>query len=253
MSLPMAKEQEKVRLILNKQDVPPSFKINMKLFADVSGSFEDEFTKKNAKGTYVVDPFFTAALAIAGEIDPDRNIQIIGFSDRAKDTGDYSIDHAENIREEFLRRADSILWGSTDYGNALQALLKSDSMAKKTGALLKSLFSFGKKKPEAAVADKKEAFLVLFISDGEDMGDEEFFISQLKELSSIGTFVVLIGANSDRSVKFQLMKRAAEEVEGCTFHRLTDLSNLSTDQLYERIFDAEFKRWLATLPAEYKL
>ncbi|WP_137940319.1 VWA domain-containing protein [Chitinivorax sp. B] len=251
MSLPMAKEQEKVRLVLHKQDVPATFKINMKLFADVSGSFKDEFTKKLPKGGYVVDPFFTAALAIAGEIDPDRNIQIIGFSDRAKDTGDYSLNHAENIREEFLRRADSILWGSTDYGTALETLLKSDSMVKKTGSLLKNLFSFGKKKPEAAPA-KKEAFLVLFVSDGEDMGSEDHFISQLKELSAIGTFVVLIGANSDRSVKFKLMQKAAEDVEGCTFHRLTALASLSTDQLYEHIFDAEFKRWFEKLPTEYK-
>ncbi|AMC36201.1 VWA domain-containing protein [Janthinobacterium sp. B9-8] len=249
MSLPMAKEQEKVRLVLQKQNVPPSFKINMKLFADVSGSFKDEFTKKLANDSYIVDPFFTAALAIAGVIDPDRNIQIIGFSDRALDTGDYSVDGAEGIRTEFLQRAKPILWGSTDYAKALEALLKSEAMEKSLGGMLKGLFGFGKKK----TVEKKEAFLVLFVSDGEDMGSAQNFISQLKELAEIGTFVALIGANSDKNVKFNLMQKAAKEVEGCTFHRLTELASLSTDQLYDRIFDTEFKRWFEQLPAEYKV
>lgn len=248
MSLPMAKEQDKVRLILQKQNVPPGFKINMKLFADVSGSFKDEFTKKLPGGGYIVDPFFTAALAIAGVIDPDRNIQIIGFSDRALDTGDYSVDTETEIRSDFLNRAKPILWGSTDYAKALEALLKSKAMEQTLGGMLKGLFGFGKKTP----AEKKEAFLVLFVSDGEDMGSAPNFISQLKELAKIGTFVVLIGANSDKKVKFNLMQKAANEVEGCTFHRLTELANLSTDQLYDRIFDTEFKRWFEQLSAEYK-
>ncbi|AZN37438.1 VWA domain-containing protein [Iodobacter ciconiae] len=248
MSLPMAKEQDKVRLVLQKQNAPPGFKINMKLFADVSGSFKDEFTKKLPSGGYIVDPFFTAALAIAGVIDPDRNIQIIGFSDRALDTGDYSVDTETDIRTDFLNRAKPILWGSTDYAKALEALLKSKAMEQTLGGMLKGLFSFGKKK----TAEKKEAFLVLFVSDGEDMGSAPHFISQLNELAKIGTFVVLIGANSDKKVKFNLMQKAAAEVEGCTFHRLTELASLSTDQLYDRIFDTEFKRWLEQLPAEYK-
>ncbi|AXE28598.1 hypothetical protein DK842_00845 [Chromobacterium phragmitis] len=249
MSLPMVKEREKVRLVLQKQDIAPTFKINVKLFADVSGSFRDEFTQPLPQGGYVVDPFFTAALAIAGEIDPDRNIQIIGFSDRALDTGDYSLDHADNLRAEFLNRARPILWGSTDYGRALQALLQSEGMAGMLGNALKSLFGFGKKAEPAA---KKEAYLVLFISDGEDLGSHEHFISQLKQLAEMGTFTVLIGANSDHGVKFERMRQAAEQVEGCTFHRLTDLAKLGTSQLYERVFDTEFKRWYQQLPAELR-
>jgi hypothetical protein len=250
MSLPMVKEQEKVRLLLQKSDVPAAFKINVKLFADVSGSFRDEFTQAK-NGKYVVDPFFTASLAIAGEIDPDRNIQIIAFSDRALDTGDYTLEHAHNIRAEFLKRASAVLWGSTDYARALEALLKSDRMNKSVGGLLKGLFGFGKKAEKAEPANK-EAFLVLFVSDGEDMGSESNFIDHLNELAKLGTFVVLIGANSDKNVKFSLMKRAAESVEGCTFHRLSDLTSLQTHDLYERIFDEEFKRWYARLPAEFK-
>ena len=248
MSLPMVKEQEKVRLVLQKQDIPPAFKINVKLFADVSGSFRDEFTSPLPGGGYVVDPFFTAALAIAGEIDPDRNIQIIGFSDRALDTGDYSLDHAGSLRQEFLSRAQPILWGSTDYGRALQALLESEGMASKLGGLIKGLFGFGKKTPPP----RKEAYLALFVSDGEDMGSHQYFLSQLRQLAEMGTFVVLIGANSDKKVQFERMREAAEAVEGCTFHRLTDLAALKTQQLYERIFDQEFKRWHAQLPAEYR-
>jgi hypothetical protein len=253
MALSVEKEVEKVRLSVKKA-VPQSgaagISMQVKLLADVSGSFQDEFQSG------LVNPFFEAALCIAAAIDPDKVVQIVAFSDSAKDTGDYGIDHADTIVKEFLNRTPrGVLWSGTDYGCALNALIESNGSAnpvakavEKTGGFFSNLFGGSKPAPAvtstpATTSDKP--WLNLFLSDGEDYGNRDEFMKKLKQLAGEGVFTVLIGANSDRSVTFSRLREAADAIDGVTFHRISDLNGCSTDDLYNRIFDEEFKNWYA--------
>jgi hypothetical protein len=242
MALNVAKEVDKVRLSVKKA-LPACDGVSMqvKLLADVSGSFQDEFQSG------LVNPFFEAALCIAAAIDPDKVVQIIAFSDSAKDTGDYGVDHADTIVKEFLGRVPrGVLWSGTDYGTALTTLIESNVQEAKP-ASISGLFSglFGKKEQAAPAATQTsdKPWLALFLSDGEDYGNRSEFMNNLKELSAQGVFTVLIGANSDKSVTFSRLKEAADAIDGITFHRISDLAGCSTDTLYSRIFDEEFKGW----------
>lgn len=247
MTLQVEKEVAKVRLSLEKvlpKSVVDGISMQVKLLADVSGSFQDEFQSG------LVNPFFEAALCIAAAIDPDKVVQIVAFSDSAKDTGDYGIDHADTIVREFLNRVPrGVLWSGTDYGTALTALIESnqpETVVEKASGFFANLF--GSKKPTTPAAtavksDTDKPWLALFLSDGEDFGNRNEFMSNLKKLADDGVFTVLIGANSDKSVTFSRLVEAADAVEGVTFHRISDLAGCSTEALYAKIFDAEFKRW----------
>jgi len=228
------------------------FSMEVKLFADVSGSFQDEYRAG------LVDPFFNAAKAIANAIDPDKKVQVVGFSDKAADTGDYEITN-ENIVQDFLNRSRNagILWSGTDYAKGL-AILREDakavsvakSVASGFGSALKGLF--GSKPSPAAqtgATSGKKPWLVMFVSDGEDFGSESKFNEILKEFASHGIFTVLIGANSDENVTFSRLVKAAKDIDGVTFHRISDITGIQTTDLYAKIFNAEFVNWYSAYKA----
>jgi hypothetical protein len=232
------KEVERVRLSVQKAapSAGPAFSMQVKLLADVSGSFRDEYQSG------LVDPFFQASLCIAAAIDPDKVVQVIAFGDSAADTGDYGIDNPDGIVQEFLGRVPrSVLWSGTDYHAGLQIL--SESEPEQPAGFWGSLFG-GKKAPtqSGARADGKP-WLVALLSDGEDYGNRDAFMKELRKLTTSGVFVVLFGANSDKSVTFKRLVDAADAIEGVTFHRVSDLSGISTQALYDKVFDDEFTRW----------
>ena len=244
MALDTKKEVEKVKLSVKKATGADGISMQVKLLADVSGSFKDEFDSG------LVNPFFEAAACIASAIDPDKVVQIIAFGDSARDTGDYAIENIGSIVPDFLGRVPrNVLWSGTNYAGALEALIESNSATslpaapKKTGGLFSGLF--GKKEEPAIAVDtpSDKPWLALFLSDGEDYGNYNKFSQKLSELATSGVFTVLIGANSDQSVKFSALVSAADSINGVTFHRISDLSGCSTDELYSRIFDAEFAGW----------
>ena len=250
MALSVEKEVEKVKLSVRKavpQSAADGISMQVKLLADVSGSFKDEFMSG------LVNPFFEAALCIAAAIDPDKVVQVIAFSDSAKDTGDYGVEHADTIVREFLERTPrSVLWSGTDYGCALNELIESNDspvneVVEKASGFFANLFGSSKKtapvQTTTTTTYSDKPWLALFLSDGEDFGSRQEFMSKLQQLSNEGVFTVLIGANSDKSVTFSRLLEAADAVEGVTFHRISDLNGCSTDTLYSKIFDEEFRRW----------
>lgn len=226
-------EQEigKVKLALTKTlqtEKLPDFKIEVKMAADVSGSFADEYANK------LVDPFFDAAVSIAQVVDPDKLVQIVAFSSEAFDTGDYGVDDAKDVKTEFLRRVPaSMLWRGTNYGRALEAF--NVDAPKSTG-----LFSglFGAKKTVV-----NSPTILLFLTDGEDGGNEATFLRNLSLMVASNYFIVLIGANNDSRQDFATLVKADEQIEGVSFHKLSDLKSLSTDKLYQQIFNQEFTKW----------
>lgn len=247
--LNVEKEVKMVRLSVTKA-VPsagPNFSMQVKLLADVSGSFKDEYQSG------LVDPFFQASLCIAAAIDPDKVVQIVAFGDSAADTGDYGIDNPDGIVKEFLKRTPrSVLWSGTDYHAGLRVLSKDAPVAKKPAEEKTGFWGglFGKKSAEpvaqtvqVANDDDGKSWLVAFLSDGEDFGDRNAFMNELRKLTSNGVFVVLFGANSDKNVTFARLVEAADAIEGVTFHRVSDLAGISTQALYDKVFDAEFSRW----------
>jgi hypothetical protein len=233
MALDVNKEVAKVKLSIKKAvPVTDNIAMQVKLLADVSGSFQDEF----ASG--LVNPFFEAALSIAAAVDPDKKVQVVAFSSEAHDTGDYGVESADTIVNDFLKRTPrNILWYGTDYGRAVKTLNESAN-PKKSSGFFSSLFGKNTKQDD-------KPWLALFLSDGEDGGNSNEFIRGLQQLSERGVFTVLIGANSSPQVHFSLLREAADKIDGVTFHRVSDLKGCSTDSLYEKIFDDEFKNWYA--------
>lgn len=237
--LNLSKEQNKVLDLTKASNNGREFKMQVKLCVDTSGSFKDEFEDGSVGG------LLQRAIAFASVIDPDGLVETVAFSDRAKHLGELSTAEFSDPTKVFLERARETLWRGTDYAAALRILTEAQSSpakAEKTG-----FFSglFGKKK-EAAATGTASAYpnLVVFVTDGENMGSDSEFNNQLAKLiQNEDTFVVLLGI-ANAPVNFTLLEKADAKFNGVSFVNCNGMESLSQDQFYTNIVTKELTQFL---------
>lgn len=245
MALAVKKEQEVVKLRITKANLD-GYQFQVELFPDVSGSAQSFYGRGR-----VMETVMQRALAFASKVDPDGQVQITPFSDRAVLLGDFAVEGFDDIMDEFMRRASNrgVLWQGTDYATPFRlsndqrqvVITKVKSAAAGLVSAFKNIFG-GSKEPQPVAGDKLYPRLIMFITDGENYGNDSKFMSELKEaVSDDNTFVMILGIGNG---PFSLLEEADSKFPAVDFVRVPDFHTLDDEKFYDMMLSKEFVSWI---------
>lgn len=241
MALSLNKEQEKVKLSLEKAvKSTDDISVQVVLVPDVSGSMYSDYGEDG-----FMKPILQKSIAMASIIDPDEVVQIIPFSNDAFEMGDFSVDSFDDIWTKFSNRK-SGWWGGTNY-EAPFALIAESRKPKVEVQKSGGFFGMFKKEETVVVepAATPEPTLIIFLTDGADGGSESGFKTRMNEILSDGhTYVMFIGVNGSKN-DYSRLEKIADDKDCVGFVHITDVDTLTSDKFYDFILSGEFGEWFA--------
>lgn len=253
MGLSLAKEKATVLSLKKALNDGRDFKMQVVMMLDVSGSMHDEFSGgKNS----LMESVLQRSLAFASEVDPDGKVEMVAFSDTAYHMGEMDISAFDRATDTFLKGARPVLWGGTDYAAAFDTYKRANAQAKviveekKPGGFfgaVKGLFGVTEKvETVVQAAGKVENYptLIIFITDGENFGSKQRFISLLQEqVNDHNTFITLLGAGNE-PVDFRLLQEAANKFPEVDFVSASGIQGLNNDDFYKKLMTTELDTFL---------
>lgn len=241
------KRVEDIEIILEKRGlktVPPT---RVGLALDISGSTRDLY--RNG----VMEDTFARCLAVAAKFDDNGEMDMWAFASHfsqlpsatEKDYGTY-------VRRKMLADEKDYFWGGTRYSPVMRAIDEfyfphRAVQAASKGGLLGRLF--GQKSQAQATAQDPSGLPahVLFITDGEDDGNDEHHVVQfLRETEGLPVYWNMIGVGPAH--RFGFIEQLADDFGHVGFVNLEDL-RISDDVLYDQILGDEFVNWIKRLSA----
>lgn len=220
MPLSLEKKTELVTLSLAKRSVPPSIKMAVKLFLDVSGSMQDEYRDG------LVQELTDRLLPIGMRFDDNQSIDCVAFGSSAKEVAPIKVsDFGNYINRKFLPalQDSSVLWSGTSYSRALTNLKPSGFMS---GLFKKSYAS-----PTYA----------MFVTDGDTQGDEAATQKILESLADKNVYVQLIGLGTGST--FSWLKRWADMFDHVGFVTFPNLA-IGDEAMYNQLLTDELCTWV---------
>lgn len=246
MALSLEKEQQKVKLSLEKVTKKPVPPVQVKLVADVSGSMSSNYNKNNG----YMFPILQRSIALASIIDPDKVVQIIAFDTNAYNLGDFGVDKFDEIWKAFSN--DRRFWGGTDYAKAFNEILdsRSPNAVQSESKSTKGFFGrlFGKKEEQVqstSSSTSKEPELIIFFTDGANGGSSNSFNQSVRKVLDGNTYLMCIGAGGSKSYYSEL-KALADERDDVGFVYFDDPNSLTDNAFYDTILSGELGEWLET-------
>lgn len=229
MALEMTKRVDKVKLLLKKHNIPDDLKAQVDFALDVSNSAI--WMYKNG----MMQELTERLMAVALRLDADGKLGLVSFGSRAHRHPDI----VENMIPNFILNLfipESKNGGSwdtgTDYAPAVSLMASNlvSTAVEKTKAFFSNMFS----KKEVVYPNFK-----IFVSDGQNMGDDDKFVDILSKATN--DYWVLVGVGDP--AYFDLMENCADDLPNVGFVHFPDLS-LSDDAMYEQILAKEALDWL---------
>lgn len=235
LNLQKSEITQRVALCLTKKSIAVPAACNVVFFADISGSFEDEWRDG------LVSSCGVRVLAVASRFDDDGDVPFFLFHDTVHQCG---ILNYNNVPEEstahdawFKRQAGSFKWGGTKFAPIFKALLPTEAVVKSGG-----FFGFGSKsttvKKDSAVAQAADPRVVYVLTDG-DAYDYEEARQLAKKLESERTYVMFVNVSQLASCAVKLSK----EFDHVGHVYFGDLSKVSDEQILEALMTDEFLAW----------
>ena len=233
MGLSLAKEKATVLSLKKALNDGRDFKMQVVMMLDVSGSMHDEFSGgKNS----LMESVLQRSLAFASEVDPDGKVEMVAFSDTAYHMGEMDISAFDRATDTFLKGARPVLWGGTDYAAAFDTYKRANAQAKVVVEEKKPSGFFGAVKGLFGVTEKVETVVqaagkdenyptqIIFITDGENFGSKQRFISLLQE--------------------------AANKFPEVDFVSASGIKGLNNDDFYKKLMTTELDTFLKKYYAE---
>lgn len=241
MALSLSKEQEKVKLSLQKisKNKPPPTQV--KLLVDVSGSMKDHY-KQNG---YML-PILQQSIALASVIDPDNVVQIIAFDDKSYNLGDFGVNNFDNIWKEFKN---SDFWNNTDYATGINEVIKDKNVVEKVFKTKPGFLNklFGEKSKTKVMIEPREKTnepnLVIFLTDGQNNGSHSQFIKAVNQLLDGSTYLMCIGSGGLQKY-YQNLEQLADERGDVGYVYIENPKHLSESQFYDIVLSGELGEWL---------
>ena len=245
LQLDLNKSAKSLRLSLDKAGVAANIKAEVIFDMDVSRSFEHE----HDEGT--TSTLFSRLVPYGMVLDPDGKVDLFTFSngpEHAHHVGTVTPDDCDNyISRNIIDKVPG--WnGGTSYSYVLERNLQHFGWLP-LDQPSPGFFSrfFGLNKEPARVARKRS--IVIFITDGENEGDDEARTMKVLEASQKRgdqVYFLFMGACED-TVEFKFLNTIAKRFRNTGVVIVRDLDsfvNLSDDELNERLLVPELLEWL---------
>ena len=252
MALNVKKEQEVVKLRITKANLD-GLQFQVELFPDVSGSAQSFYGRGR-----VMETVLQRSLAFASKVDPDGQVQITPFSDKAAPLGDFAVEGFDDIFDEFINRTRNyerengtgVLWHGTDYATPFalsnkgrqEVVQRIKTVADSVMSGFKNLFGMGSKPTQTQTSTEKlYPRLIMFITDGENYGNDNKFMRELEiAVSDDNTFVMILGIGGG---PFTLLEEADDKFAAVDFVRVPDFRSLDDEKFYDMMLSKEFVAW----------
>lgn len=228
MALSLNKEQDKVRLSLEKATKSTEgVTVQVVLMPDVSGSMSHQYGESG-----FMNVILQKTIAMSSIIDPDKVVQIIPFSNKAEELGDFGVDKFDNIWKVFQKDVD-YWWGGTNYAAPFKVMMEDRQPKKKLFGL------FGGKSEHVP-----EPTMVVFLTDGQNGGSQREFQQQMEAVLADGhTYVMAIGVGGSKR-DYAHLEQLADDKDNVGFVHITDTKDLTDDKFYDMILSGEFGQWI---------
>lgn len=228
MALSLDKEQSKVRLSLEKATKSTDgVTVQVVLMPDVSGSMSHQYERDG-----FMNSILQKTIAMSSIIDPDKVVQIIPFSTKAEELGDFGVDKFDDIWQVFKQDI-NYWWCGTDYAAPFKVMMEDRKPKKKLFGL------FGGKSEHVP-----EPTMVIFLTDGQNGGSNSEFKRQMEEVLGDGhTYVMSIGVGGSRR-DYSHLEQLADDKDNVGFVHITDTKDLTDDKFYDMILSGEFGEWI---------
>jgi hypothetical protein len=232
VALSLQKKTELVGLRLKKFNVPENLIARVVMVNDGSGSMSGLYQSG------VMQETVDRSLAVAVRFDDNQSLEQFIFNTSAKKLADATPDtFGTYVQKELIPHFHG---GGTVYSRAIEAVINAydhPDGGSKPGLLGRL---FGKK--EVAATDPNLPMFVMFNTDGEnDYSDVERTAQLIASTRDKNIYWMFLGIGSER---FQTLQNLAESEPNVGFAALSDIHNMTDDQLYALLLNEEFCTWI---------
>jgi len=265
MALTLNLEKSTKALVLNLQKagimIPPVLEVA--LFMDVSGSFDDEHRAG------ITDKLVTRLTPWGLTFDPDKKMDFFTFSNGAASVQEVGSVDANNYygyipRQFFNVNIDDYpngipngisgripgYNGGTAYSHLIERALKHFGWA---GDTVKKAGFFGglMGKKDQVIQGAKKRSLVIIVTDGDnnETGDKDRTLQVLRDSEARGdkVYYLFLGISNQGS-SFPFLEKLGDKFSNTGFVNIKNLRKFveqSDDELNEQLLDAELLKWFA--------
>lgn len=234
-TIDLKKKVEAVTISLEKKGVTKVPALRVGAIYDVSGSMSGLYQRG------AVQQAADQVLGVGMKFDDDGQVDSFIFDHRAAYVGTQTEEgFGTFVKDTILSRSD--LWGSTNYGGALQAAVDfffgSGVRSRAWVPGKKGLFGMKKGGYEDKVfkSEGTDPVLILFFTDGSpDGGDRSAQIISSAEKSGLPIYFNLIGVGGSR---FPVLEKLADDYDNCGYVGLSGFT-MSDAQLYDALLGTE--------------
>lgn len=231
MAISLEKTTQSVLDRLNKtakKTLPPC---DVALAIDVSGSM----SRMYSDGT--ITETVQQLLAFANVVDPDKKLDVIGFSTQTKQFDDLPVTEFDSVQKHIKAITSwSGAFGGTNYSQALTLACASPQQSPSPSTGFMSRLFGAKPTPQPIVEQKNK--IVFFITDGECF-DEQQSRDVLMSVKNTHTHVYFqfVWLGSDTPHPF--LQSIASDLPNAGVIAFRAIGQLSDDQIYDKILTEE--------------
>lgn len=219
-----------VDVVLQKRGVPNNVKVQAGLSIDVSGSMSSLYSKG------IVQETVTRLLAVASRFDDNGEMDMWSFCDEFNRLAPVNEqDFSTYVEKEIINNKKVSKWSGTQYAGVLNDIKAYYFGSDKPTGLIGGLFGKNKK----AVSSSKLPVLINFVVDG-GCNDTEKVVDFFDNMTS-PLYVNFVGIGS---ANFSFIDFIADKYSNVGFVKISDLSQLTPEELYTAILTEELSEWL---------
>lgn len=254
MGLPLKKKVELVGLRLKKFKVPENLIARVVMVNDGSGSMADLYgvpVSRYPKGhVSAMQETIDRCTAVAVRFDDNQSLEQFIFDSGCRRLPDATPEtFGTYVQNELIPNFHG---GSTVYSSALKEIINTYDNPPSDEPTEGKVGFFGKlfgKKPEvvkpavAAPVDASLPMFVMFTTDGDNAyGDGGMTEHYLTEALNRNIYIMFLGIGTQGT--FSALSEYADRFPNVGFAKLTDIANISDEQLYETLLNEEFCTWI---------
>lgn len=238
LKLNLEKSTSTLRLSLEKSGIPTMPRLDMALFMDVSGSFEDEHEQG------VTTDLMTRLAPYGLNFDPDRKLDVFTFSNgpgSAHKVGELTESNYEDyVRRHIIRKVPG--WnGATDYSHVLELALKE------FGWIPTKAGFFGRMMGRKDETKARKRSLFFFVTDGDNQDkDRTTRILRESEAREDEVYVLFLGV-SNGGGRFEFLENVGDLFGNTGFREIADVRAFigkSDEEINAFLLDDELVGWL---------
>lgn len=233
--------KKQVGIVLTKRNIP-NLCVQVAVGLDVSGSTKKLFERG------VFQQSLDRTFAIADKVDDNHTLDSWVFSNKVAEApaitvgvlDNYTNNQIVNSTDSAIRKA---LWGGTEYGGVISAMVEHYRPGMTTGLKAKIASFF---KPKAVKKMDPPAFAMIY-TDG-DNDDKEETLELLKVIEDSNVFIQWVGVGTE---KFAFLKKTATQFSNVDFVDIHDLEKIDSEAMFEKIITPKFASWVKKVSPEH--